>query len=486
MSLPSPTSAEVNPEALTYEEALGLKPDESEGAPWPAPLNADAYHGLVGEIVRIIDPHSEADPAAVLFQFLTAFGSAVGRSAGFEAESTFHGTNLYTLVVGRTSKGRKGSSWGQARRPVELADETWRTRIASGISSGEGLIHAVRDPIESRRKAKKAEENDADEDGFITEVTDEGENDKRVLAYESEFASVLRVMRREGSTTGMVIRQAWESGELRTLTRNSPLQATGAHLSIVGHIVQEELKRELLSTDTANGFANRFLFACATRSKSLPEGGNLTDADWAKVVPRIQEALRFGSVAGVLRRNADARELWAEMYGPLSEGHAGLFGAVTSRAEAQVMRLAIIYAVLDQSSEVKPDHLRAGLAVWNYSAASALYLFGDSLGDDTADTLLKELRRVGNEGLTRTAIRDLFGRNKSGAEIDRALKVIKGLGLAEPTQVKTDGRPAELWVVAPGSHDINDLTDQSAPEGGLGRLNRLGRTPTDSENGVSP
>ncbi len=190
-------------------------------------------------MVRITAPHTEADPAAILVQFLVATGNAMGRSAGFKAEATFHGTNLYALIVGRTSKGRKGSSWGQARWPVELAaGEEWAGRIKSGISSGEGLIFAVRDQVESTRKATKEEKKngEADLEGSITEITDAGEEDKRLLAYESEYAAVLRVMRRDGSITNTVIRQGWETGKLETMTRNNPMRATDAHVSIVGHI----------------------------------------------------------------------------------------------------------------------------------------------------------------------------------------------------------------------------------------------------------
>jgi hypothetical protein len=415
-------------------------------ADWPDPPRRDAYHGLAGRIVETIEPHSEADPAAVLTQFLVAFGSAIGRSAGFTAESTFHGTNLYAIAVGATSKGRKGSSWQQASRPIVLAAEGWVSRIVGGLSSGEGLIEAVRDPVEERRKAKtKSERADADADGYITELADEGESDKRLLVYEPEYASVLRVMRRDGSTLSAIIRQAWESGGLQTLTRKNPLRATGAHLSIIGHISAEELRRELLSTDAASGYANRYLYVCARRSKELPEGGNLTDRDWAPLIGDLRAAVRHGETTPIVARDAEARELWATVYGPLSEGKPGLYGAVTSRAEAQVMRLAVIYALLDRAPEVRVAHLSAALALWDYCAASCRYIWGDALGDPTADEVLDRLRAAHPDGLTRNEIRDQFGRHKSAEEISRALAHLAELGLAKGDQEQTGGRPAERW-----------------------------------------
>lgn len=429
-------------------------------AAWPAPIGEAAFHGIAGKVARKIDPHTEADTAAVLIQFLIAAGSAIGRAAGFEVEGTRHATNLYGLIVGQTSKGRKGSSWQQARRPIELADPEWAERIVSGISSGEGLIHAVRDPVEKRRKARQAERDQADADGYITEIEDEGARDKRVLAYESEFASVLRVMRRDGSTTGTVIRQAWESGDLRTLTRNSPLTASDTHVSIIGHIVLEELRRELTRADAASGFGNRFLFVGARRSKSLPEGGSLTDEDWSEIVPELRDAIRFGGTVKVLERDAKARALWAEVYGHLSEGAPGLYGAVTSRSEAQVMRLAVIYAVLDQAAEIRVEHLRAALTVWDYCEASARYVFGDVLGDETADPILMALRAAGPDGLTRTQIRDLFKRHKSASDIERALTILASLGLADRVVTPTEGRSAQTWIASSCLGDESDESDQ--------------------------
>ena len=46
---------------------------------WPR-LDEAAYHGIVGDIVRTISPHTEADPVAILMQVLTLAGNAIGRS----------------------------------------------------------------------------------------------------------------------------------------------------------------------------------------------------------------------------------------------------------------------------------------------------------------------------------------------------------------------------------------------------------------------
>ena len=108
---------------------------------------------------------------------------------------------------------------------------------------------------------------------------------------------------------------------------------------------------------------------------------------------------------------ADARTVWAKVYPVLSAGSDGLHGAVTARAEAQVVRLALVYALLDGAEHIDTPHLLAALAVWQYCDATARYVFGASTGDRIADEIMRRLQLAGDGGLTRTEIRDLFGRH---------------------------------------------------------------------------
>jgi Bifunctional DNA primase/polymerase, N-terminal/Protein of unknown function (DUF3987)/Primase C terminal 1 (PriCT-1) len=411
---------------------------------WPDPLDPPVFHGLAGDFVRTIGPHTEADPAALLAQLLTAFGNMVGRRPHFVAEADRHGMNLFEVIVGATSKGRKGSSWGHVRRVADAVDKVWSgNRIQQGLSSGEGLVFAVRDAIEKREPIR--EKGRIVDYEFVT--TDFGVEDKRLLVLEPEFASVLRILDREGSTLSAIIRQSWDNGALRILNKNSPTQATDAHISLIGHITADELRRYLTVTEKGNGFANRILWICARRSKSLPEGGSVDQSELQGVISRIAEAAKFARSIDELRRTEKAARLWREIYPELSAGSPGLLGAVTSRAEAQVMRLASIYALLDSSKVIKEVHLRAALALWKYAEQSARYVFGDSLGNPMADQLLKELRKS-PDGMTRTEIRDLFGRNRRAEEIEAALASLAECGLArtETDNGQGRGRPSERWV----------------------------------------
>ena len=302
---------------------------------WLAPAAGEALHGPAGEFVALTSPHTEADPMALLAQFLVAFGAAAGRHVHYALEATCHHLNEFAILVGPSGKGRKGSSWDHVEALLSDVDPTFAERcVSSGLTSGEGLIWEVRDEQ--------------------TEQTS-GPSEKRRLVLESDFAQV----------------------RVRESTRN---------------------------------------------------------------------AARFASIERQLTFDAVAREFWIEVYGPLSRGEEGLLAAATRRAEAHVVRLAAIYATVDCAESISLPHLKAALALWRYSADSARWIFGDSLGDPTADDIWT-LAKDRPAGVTRTEVRDLFSRNKKAREIDRALTILEEAGrLTHHHANDVRGRPAEVWT----------------------------------------
>jgi hypothetical protein len=400
--------------------------DHSETGPmlpqWPEPLREEAFHGLVGELVRLIEPHTEGDPAAVLLQFLAAWGSMAGRGAYYLVEGDYHHTNLFVVIVGATSKGRKGTSWSRVRAVLAAIDEDWADNcIIRGLGSGEGLIDAL-----------------------------SGESaDKRCLIQEAEFARVLAVTSRQGTTLSPILREAYDTSSLSIIrariagaTRPNKVSIKGAHVSLIAHITRDELRRRLGDVELANGFANRILWGCAARSKELPEGGG--SPDLGPLIRRIVSATHFTRRLGSTRVRMDsaARELWRDVYHELSAARPGLLGEVTNRLEANTIRVSLNYARLDESEEICEPHLRAGLAVSKFCFDSARFIWGDALGDPVADQTLKLIRDAGADGLARLDLNHAFSRHKTSTELDRAIGVLTERGLIRTiTREDTGGRP---------------------------------------------
>ena len=122
----------------------------------------------------------------------------------------------------------------------------------------------------------------------------------------------------------------------------------------------------------------------------------------------------------------------------------GLSGALCSRAEAHVLRLSMIYALLDKSNIIREKHLRAALEVWRYCEASVTYIFGNALGDFVADAIDRAMHDHGE--MTRAEISRLFSHNKSAPEIERALALLEQAGrIRRKSMPKGKGRPIEIW-----------------------------------------
>lgn len=449
--------ASRNGRPLEHVEESGAKGGQDPFPPlsstrtesWPGELGDAAYCGLAGEIVRGIKPHTEADPAALLASLLAMFGNAIGRGPHFRAGDADHATNLFVCIVGETSSGRKGTSAEGPRRLLAAADPDWNRCVASGLVSGEGVIHHVRDARTQRRKAKTADDKlRADDDGFIDEQVDSGSEDKRLMVLVPELAQVLGVIARKDNTLSAVLRDLWDRGTAQTLAKNSPERATGALVSILAHITPVELRARLDSTEIANGFANRFLFIAARRSKLLPRGGSTPSGTIATYGSRLAAALTQARMVNEMDMTEQAWGLWDGHYERLTTRPAGLVGAITGRAAPIVRRLAALYALMGERPQVEAEHLLAALELWRYAEESVIHVFGDRLGDQLADRCLVLLREADIDGMTRTDLREALGNRVPAERITDALALLQTADLARQTREHTGGRAAERWFAA--------------------------------------
>ena len=394
-------------------------------APQNPILSDAALYGVAGMAVRALAPHTEAHPAAILLQLLAAFGNAVGPAPHCMVDATRHGLNLFVVLVGESSKARKGTSWNQIRRLFAEVDPPWvAERVTTARLAPAALIYALRDQQPA--------------------------TDRRLLALSEEFAAVLHSLRRNQGHLSPLLRCAWDSGDLRSLDGRQLIRATRTHISLIAHITQRELTENLPPTEAHNGFANRCLWTAVQRSQCLPEGGNPEAHELSAVATELRRALDWVGDAHTIRlsRDEQARTLWHECYPVLSQVRPDLYGAATSRAEAQVLRLSAIYAVLDCSPSIRLPHLQAALAVWAYCSASASLFFGTSTGDHTADRILEAINASPN-GLSRTQMSALFHGHVSSNRIDAALEQLISLGAIDQINQPTAGRPATRWSAIP-------------------------------------
>ena len=403
-------------------------------------LREQALYGLAGHVVRTLAPHTEAHPAAILLQFLAAFGNAAGPGPHCLVGPTRHRLNLFVVLVGESSKARKGTSWNQIERLFSEVDQLWvNTRITTARLGATGLVHALRDQ--------------------------QPPTDRRLLAVAEEFASTLQTIKRAKGHLSSLLRCAWDNGHLRILDGSHPLHATNTHVSLIAHITERELAQNLDPIDAHNGFANRCLWTSVHRSQCLPNGGALAPGELLPIARELRQALDWAATSStdiVMSRDQDAEQLWEDRYSDLSQARPGLFGAATSRAEAQVLRLSAIYAALDRSATITVSHLKAALAVWEYCSASASALFGISTGDPTADRIKLAIDESQN-GLSREQIRCLFHGHVSSVKIEAALEQLMSLGVLSQYLRPGRGRYASVWLPRLDGEPIEAATAAEGP-----------------------
>lgn len=233
-------------------------------------------------------------------------------------------------------------------------------------------------------------------------------------------------------------------------------------MGVVTHITAPELARLLDETEALNGFANRFLWVCAKRAKSVPFPQPLPQAEVAALQRRILAALEMGRELGCLNFDQGARALWLAAYPDLSQDHPGLAGTVINRGEAQVLRLALVYALLDSAQEIQAGHLQSALALWGYCRASALYIFGRVGADPIARRVLTALEAG---PLTATDLFKALGNSVSKSKLEISLGELMAAGRLEQTKEAGATKPKTIYRLSEKS-ELSEISSAapSAPQ----------------------
>jgi DNA-binding PadR family transcriptional regulator len=198
------------------------------------------------------------------------------------------------------------------------------------------------------------------------------------------------------------------------------------------------------------------------RSQLLPSGGGLEDSDYDELGRRVRDSLDRARRLGRMRRTEAAERLWAGMYGALAHREtSGVVAAVTDRAEAQCLRLSMVFAALDGTAAIDARHLEAAWAVLWYCEQSARVIFGDAAEDRVSGRILTALRqKPDGQGLDRTQLHKLFGGNVKAAVLDDALDYLQAADAVECVKADTEGRgrPRLVYFLTPNErNETNEL-----------------------------
>ena len=396
---------------------------------WPKPIGLPAFIGPIGEYVLRVQGETEADASAILLQALAFFGSRLGRNPRLQWGADAHHGNLFVLVVGDSGDGAKGTGFGIARvlfakTPDRISDYL-ASKPLDGVASGQGLLHQMRDPAGD----------------------DPGADDKRVLCYQAEFGTFLKLASGRENTLSPVVRSLWESGSACSPSKLSPVTVTDAHFTLIGQVTKTELLQLASSVDIQSGLLGRFLLASSRRPRTIVLPKAIRPSDYEDLREQLRGALRTFAEPTSMALSDCGIEAYSTAHPELVVRRHGHADSLLSRARPHVLRLALVYACSESSKAITARHIHAATAVWRYVVDSTYHAFGRTTGCALADKLCEHLRD-NPKGATRKELIDLLARNTTAAKIGQALERLEAQELAAraPCAEGARGRPEERWI----------------------------------------
>lgn len=374
-------------------------------------------------------PKSESAPAAILFQTLTALGAVLGRTVSIKIDGGQHYPAIFTLVVGKSAKARKGTSLNHVKNLFKRVDPEWfGSSVVTGMSSGEGLINRL----------SSSDGNDRREES-------------RLLVTETEFARVFHMNKREGNTLSTVIREGWDSSPMQVMTKKDPLCADGYHFGIVGHITLHELKQSCSEVEITNGFLNRFLIVYSDRSVLIPNPVQINEELYDHFARSLKIVIEKAASVDSVRLNQEAQIYWETLYETLYEIEETdpKLNSILGREEPYILRLAMLYCLSDGKSEVTQKHLESAYSAWIYCRESARLIFTDF---GSRFQRVAQLISTHKE-LTKGDLHKALGNNFPAAELTQILSILETRKQIIIEKEASNGRPREVIKLLRGEQD---------------------------------
>ena len=432
---PANLAAKLADELLQYGEPITEEPSVEEEAPPPtAELPEAAWRGLFRDYRDLVAGTTEAPDNYHYVCFAQTLGATLARRIHvYHARRLY--PNFYICLVGRTAITRKDTSWYRAQRLLgdlhrEENPEDPQFQILPGIGSAEGLLDAL------------------------------GGERKVVVLSESEFLSLLAKARQEAlSNLIPKLTGLFDSPDLETLkTRQKTVVCKEPFLSISCGTTLAWLQKALTERDIYGGFVNRFIFVYGKPKAPLPFPPKMNPQAYAALLAKINDvrlwvkALHESESGGELAVPDTTKAIFADYY---TEYHGRcavdtLPATLIPRVQTFVWKLAVLYAAMDASAEILPQHLEPAIMAGNYFEQSILqifHIFGSSHGKEVEDKLLNFLQSKG-KGVPVSQREVYRALTLSAAELEQAARPLERFELIRNTaRVTSSGRRVLCYEV---------------------------------------
>lgn len=381
--------------------------------------------GLAAEFLDIMEPTTEADSNGLLLLFLQFTGMVAGSKVILRVGSKSHKANIFSFIVGDSSLGRKGTVLAAVKDFFKLVDESFvKKSLRPGLSTQEGIIQAL---IKDSRP---------------------------LLGVETEASTVFKNFDRQGNKLSECIRNAYDGDPMGNMSIANKAYIEDHFIGLTFLITQSELSELITKTSLTNGFANRFIWLHVSRSKLLsfpPEPDQERLQSLVKKMSVLLAKLKDGKQITLAK---SACGVWDRMYVTLNSRDSETNIEIKNRAVNNILRVALIYAILDESSEVEERHLEAAYELIRHSESCVDKIFSKKSSTKDEMKLLKALNARGGWTSQTEVIEQIFNRNRSAEEIGRLQKELTEKKLIESSTAAKGLVLTKLWRLTPQGEEL--------------------------------
>jgi hypothetical protein len=394
-------------------------------------------------------PEVEADINNIVCDFLACAGAAIGLRAYAKHLADTHPAATFHLLIAETTNG-KGTVYACTNQLFKMAVPDWAKCVKHSTRSQQALYRMLAEVSQPEIVYQK--------DGEESESKPNPDyNGGRMLLRLSEISAIFKAFRAEWSTMSQGLREAFdgtplsnERSEKATSIKVDSLYALG----IIGDVTPWELSEVIEGVDFANGVANRFVWSVSHRSKIVPHATRQPDyKPLAARLARLIPAAPLGEIT-FAEGGLVAWDTWVYSL-PLHD--TGRLGSACGRMRANCLRLAVLFAVLDESRDLTAvpkmhaRHVQAAAAIMDRHRATVEWFLArparlpEAVPDNRKSKIWQRVEKVRgalkNGRVTSGELYKLF----SNVSQDERTEIAKAAGLTYSEERDEKGNVLGVW-----------------------------------------